>query len=235
VGGSGKGRGAGGGGGKGRGGGGKPPPHVGGWSVGEGAWRLVPDISLTTELPFTRNRLGGDGEVFKALQREALEDNVNMNTRGRASGGVGRAGRAAGESYGSKFHIVAIGGDDPHGRVVKWWGRFVRAAHRARVDFADWKPPRFYRGDEELLLDRPRRLDEEEEEKKQAETETKGEAEACPPSETEDGMAKKTTIQLSDVLKNREWYLNKTVIRVHHPAFFPWAFSRDITSNIVLK
>ena len=112
---------------------------------------MVPSISLTTKLPFSRNQLGGDGEVFKALRLEACDDNVNMNIRGRASGGVGRAERVAGASYESKLHIIANGGDDPHGRIVKWWGRFVRAAHEACVDFADWKPPRFFFDDKELF------------------------------------------------------------------------------------
>ena len=64
-------------------------PRVGGLSIGEGAWRLAPAIAIKSDLPFSKNELG---DRIVMLRTEAAKDGVNLNTRSRASSGVGRAG-----------------------------------------------------------------------------------------------------------------------------------------------
>ena len=62
---------------------------MGGLSLGEGAWRLTRAIAIKSDLPFSKNALG---DRIAMLRTEAAKDGVNLNTRGRASSGVGRAG-----------------------------------------------------------------------------------------------------------------------------------------------
>ena len=142
---------------------------MGGYSVGEGAWRDAPSVAIKCELPSPLHHIPDRQknliERIAKLRKEAKKDWVNLGTRGRESSGNGRALREPGAPLTKRLHIVANDGcnGDPYALAVKWWGRFIKEAQNAGCDFGDWEPPLFYRTDPdgvetEILLPRPRRL-----------------------------------------------------------------------------
>ena len=144
-------------------------PCVGGYSVGEGAWRDAPSVAIKCELPSPLHHIPDRQknliERIAKLRKEAKKDWVNLGTRGRESSGNGRALREPGAPLTKRLHIVANDGcnGDPYALAVKWWGRFIKEAQNAGCDFGDWEPPLFYRTDPdgvetEILLPRPQRL-----------------------------------------------------------------------------
>ena len=111
---------------------------MGGLSVGEGACRGAPAVAIKCDLPFSKKNLG---DRIAMLRKEAEKDGVNLNTRGRASSGSGRALRERKAPLTKRLHTVAKegGNGDPYDLTVKCWGRFISymQKYRERHGFRD--------------------------------------------------------------------------------------------------